>query len=90
MSYYQRSCEKDPQPIEFNNIDVKHTVAFRKETNPYIYKYKCGGPVSHKFVITKRNGKRTIETFDFNTPYTVDYAPKPCIYTVSGSYLCLK
>jgi hypothetical protein len=86
MSYlsYQRSCIKDPQPLEFNSIDVRHTVPFKKLKDPLEYKYNC---YTEKPYCPPRS-KKVIEGFDFNND-TWDYAPTSCLYTTTGRYLCV-
>jgi hypothetical protein len=87
MSYllYQRPCLKDPQPLEFNSLDVRHTVPFRKLKDPMEYKYNCYTECPYKPPRTKGE---LIEGFDFNNDLW-DYKPTSCMYTTTVKYLCL-
>lgn len=81
---YQRACKVDPQPLEFNNINIRRTVPFRKNMDPLDYKYRC---TSQPIQLVKK--KKVVEHFDFAND-TVDYKPMPCMFSVSGSYICIK
>jgi len=81
---YRRPCEKDPQPLEFNAIDVRHTVPFRKLQDPLEYKYACFTKTPYN-----PNKKKLIENFDFHNDLW-DYAPTSCMYTTTGNYLCIR
>ena len=84
MSYlkYQKPCFNGPQPLEFNAINIRNTIPYRKVNDPLEYKYACYRPINS---IPKRS--RVLEHFDFSHDL-VDYKPTNCMFTVSGAYLC--
>jgi hypothetical protein len=90
MSYiqYQRPCFQEPQPLEFNAIDIRKTVSFNKLQDPYEYKYECYMEGPHLPPIPKRKRVRVVEGFDFHHDL-VDYKPTNCMYTTVGSYICV-
>ena len=89
MSYsqYQRACRSDPQPLEFNNVNIINTIAYHKLMDPLEYKYACRQQTPQKVRLVRKGN--VIEKFDFAHDIRDYNPPKPaCLFTVAGSYLC--
>ncbi len=87
MSSYQRACSENPQPLEFNNVNVINTIAYHKLMDPLEYKYACQQQAPQKVRLVKKG--KVIEAFDLSNNIR-DYNPpkKACLFTVAGTYLC--